>query len=339
MMTIEPAAVPVRPVTGTLTLSGLAVLSGGSWTALQAPLTSTAGWRGGPEFPSGCSATTSTAQAGPSGFTWSLGFSGPCNPALFRQDRPDPLPAMIASVLTGGSSATFTGTGLDGLALNVHPVVQAAAVPGAPGNGVVVDRTYAQRAAYFVNTGLVDEQVWVASGALPVIKARLGAAGVTIISTTTVSDTRALLLRQGPALASVLFLVAAAAAVLLAAGAAVLSLYQAGRRRRYEYAALIAGRVSRRSVRTSVLIEQAVVLGFGAVAGVAAGLGSAALVLRNLPVFLIKPAAPPLLTAPPAGQMLIWLVVALVLLAAAAALAAAALIRAVRPELLREVPP
>lgn len=340
MVTIEPANVPAKPVSGTVTLSGLAVLSGGNWTPLQAPLTSTAGWLGGPEFPAGCaSSTTSQPRAGPDGFTWSVNFSGPCNPALFRQDRPDPMPAVVASPLTSGSLATFGAVGLDGEPLTIRPVALASAVPGAPADGIVVDRTYAQRAAFFVDSGLVDEQVWVAPGALPVIKARLAAAGVTIIGTTTVGDTRALLLRQGPALASVLFLAAAAAAVLLAAGAAVLSLYQAGRRRRYEYAALIAGRVSRRSVRSSVLIEQAVVLGFGAVAGVAAGLGAAAMVLRNLPVFLAKPVAPPLLTEPPAGQMLIWLVIALALLSTAAALAAAALIRAVRPELLREVPP
>jgi putative ABC transport system permease protein len=108
----------------------------------------------------------------------------------------------------------------------------------------------------------------------------------------TAADAEAVLMRQGPALASVLFLAAAAAAALLAAGAAVLGLYQAGRRRSYEYAALIAGRVPRRSLRASVFIEQSVILGFGVLTGVAAGIGSAVLVLRNLPVFLAPPAAP-----------------------------------------------
>lgn len=339
MMSVDPEAVPGGTVQGTFTMSGLAVLSGGNWTPLPAPFASMTGWRTGPEFSSGCASTTSTALASPAGFAWSFTFSGPCDPAAFRQNRPDPLPALVASPVTSGNTANFLATGLDGSALTVHPVALAATVPGAPASGIVVDLTYAQRAAYFVDNGLVAEEVWVAPGALPVIKSRLAAAGISILGTTTIGETRALLLRQGPALASVLFLAAAIAAVLLAAGAAVLSLYQAGRQRRYEYAALIAGRVERRSVWSSVLIEQAVVLGFGAVAGVGAGLGSAALVLRNLPVFVTQPAAPALLSAPPAGQVLIWLLIALVLLAGAATLAAAALVRAVRPELLREVPP
>ena len=146
-------------------------------------------------------------------------------------------------------------------------------------------------------------------------------------------------MRQGPALASVLFLTAAAAAALLAAGAAVLGLYQAGRRRSYEYAALIAGRVPRRSLRASVFIEQSVVLGFGVLTGVAAGIGSAVLVLRNLPVFLTPPAAPSLLFVPSATQVLVPLVVTVVLLAVAVAVATVALIRSARPELLREAPP
>jgi len=218
----------------------------------------------------------------------------------------------------------------------VRPLTLAAALPGAPATGIIVDRTYAQRAASFADASNVSEEVWVAQGSLSAIRAKLVAAGVKVDGVAVASDAAALLMRQGPALASVLFLATAVAAVLLAAGAAVLSLYQAGRRRRYEYAALVAGRVPRRSLRTSVLIEQATVLGFGAVTGVIAGLGSAALVLRNLPVFVTSPAAPPLVFGPPAAQILIWLVIAVAVLAVPATVAAVALIRSVRPELLRE---
>jgi len=137
----------------------------------------------------------------------------------------------------------------------------------------------------------------------------------------------------------VLCLAVAVAAALLAAGAAVLGLYQVGRRRSYEYAALQAGRVPRRSLRASVFIEQAVVLGFGAVTGVAAGLASAALVVPSLPEFLAPPAAPPLLFALPATQVLVPLAVTVVLLAVAVTVATVTLIRSARPELLREAPP
>jgi hypothetical protein len=88
-----------------------------------------------------------------------------------------------------------------------------------------------------------------------------------------------------------------------------------------------------------VFIEQSVVLGFGALTGVAAGIGSAVLVLRNLPVFLTPPTAPSLLSVPSATQVVVPLVVTVALLAVAVAVATVMLIRSARPELLREAPP
>ena len=216
---------------------------------------------------------------------------------------------------------TFSTVGLDGRQLLVKPRGAGGRRARRPAVGVVVDRTYAQRKAFYTNDSLVAEQVWVTPGSLASMRARLAAAGVKIDGMATAADAEAVLMRQGPALASVLFLAAAAAAALLAAGAAVLGLYQAGRRRSYEYAALIAGRVPRRSLRASVFIEQSVVLGFGAVTGVAAGIGSAVLVLRNLPVFLAPPAAPSLLFVPSATQVVVPLVVTVALLAVAVAVA------------------
>jgi hypothetical protein len=253
-------------------------------------------------------------------------------------DTPATLPALVSRQLTSRLQ-TFSTVGLDGRQLLVKPVALAAAVPGAPAVGVVVDRTYAQRKAFYANDSFVAEQVWVTPGSLASMRARLAAAGVKIDGVATAADAEAVLMRQGPALASVLFLAAAAAAALLAGGAAVLGLYQAGRRRSYEYAALIAGRVPRRSLRASVFIEQSVVLGFGALTGVAAGIGSAVLVLRNLPVFLTPPAAPSLLSVPSATQVVVPLVVTVALLAVAVAVATVMLIRSARPELLREAPP
>jgi hypothetical protein len=306
---------------------------------VPAALTSADGWGAAAENQVGCaSSTTGQVQAGPSGLDWSFSAGSACSPALDRHDTPNPMPALVSSQLASDLRAIPT-VGLDGQQLTVRPVALAAAVPGAPATGIVVDRTYAQRAAFFTYAGSVTEQVWVASGALAAVRAKLAAAGVRIDEVATTAQAEAVLMRQGPALASVLFLAAAVAAALLAAGAAVLGLYQAGRRRRYEYAAMIVGRVPRRALRSSVFIEQATVLGFGVVAGVAAGVGSAALVLRNLPEFSAPPASPPLLYAPPVTQVLVPLVVIVALLVAAATLAAVALIRSARPELLREAPP
>ncbi|MBV9206631.1 MAG: hypothetical protein JO037_14855, partial [Actinobacteria bacterium] len=338
MLSIDTPTVTPGQQQGSVTLSGLAVRTGGAWVPMPAALASAAGWAAGAENPAGCSGTGGQVLAGPAGLHWSFRSAGACSPAVDRVDAPAVLPALVSRELTSSRQAVPT-VGLDGRQLTVAPAALVPAVPGAPASGIIVDRTYAQRLAYDSYESLVAEQVWVAPGALAAVRAKLTAAGVRIDGVATTADAEAMLMRQGPALVSVLFLAIAAAAALLAAGAAVLGLYQAGRRRSYEYAALVAGRVPRRSLRSSVFIEQAVVLGFGAATGVAAGLGSAALVLRTLPVFLTPPAAPALVSVPSAAQVVVPLAATVVLLAAAVTVATVTLIRSVSPELLREAPP
>lgn len=337
MVTVDTSQVTAGGKGGML-LSGLSVNSGQGWQPVPGALASADGWAGGAEAPAGCQGTTGQLREDGGGLRWSFTVAGACSPAVLRQDTPNPLPALVAGQLTSGSQPLAT-SGLDGQQLMVKPAVLAAAVPGAPATGVVVDRTYAELAASYTMGQLEIEQVWTAPGALGAIEARLKAAGVGIESVATSANADRTLMREGPALASVLFLAAAVAAALLASGAAVLGLYQAGRRRRYEYAALIVGQVPRRTLRAAVFIEQGTVLGFGVLTGVAAGIGAAALVLRNLPEFIAWPASPPLDFAPPAAPVVIPLVAIAVLLAAAVTAATVTLIRSVRPELLREVPP
>ena len=145
----------------------------------------------------------------------------------------------------------------------------------------------------------MTEQVWVTAGARQLIEARLAAAHVRVLSVQEAGAVAARLGRQGPGLASVLFLADAAAAAVLAVAGAILGLYLSARRRRYEYAALVASGVARRTLRRALLAEQVAVLGFGAVVGIAAGLVAAAVVLPNVPEF-IGPVATPLSYTPPA---------------------------------------
>ena len=191
--------------------------------------------------------------------------------------------------------------------------MQAAAVlpwvPGAPGYGVIIDRRYAELAAGY-NLTIANLQVWLAAGALPIIRPKLMAAHVQIVSSSSAASAAAVLERQGPALASVLFLADAAAAALLAAGAAILGLYTSARRRRYEYAALEASGVRRRTLRAAVLIELAVVLGFGTLVGAVTGLIAARFVLSSVPEFTSPPAAPTLNFVPAVGPVAALLAVA-----------------------------
>jgi putative ABC transport system permease protein len=198
--------------------------------------------------------------------------------------------AIVSAALTGGRHGTFTGVGLDGGPLPVRPVAAAAAIPAAAASGIIVDRRYAELAAAGNLSG-VTEQVWVAVGARQLIEARLAAAHVRVLSVQEAGAVAARLGQQGPGLASVLFLADAAAAAVLAVAGAILGLYLSARRRRYEYAALVASGVARRTLRRALLAEQLVVLGFGAVVGTAAGLAAAA-VLPNVPEFIGPVAAP-----------------------------------------------
>jgi putative ABC transport system permease protein len=332
------AASPPGQQPGGVTLSDLSVDVHGNWRPLPGALAaSRTAWSAGAVAPGpSCAATTgSLAPGGAAETRWSFQVSGGCSAALTRVDVPNPLPALVSSGVPG-SSGPVSALGLDGRTLTIAPVTLAAAVPGAPADGIVVDRTLALRAAYYQESGSVTEQVWTAPGALTSIRAKLAAAGVVISGVATIGQAETTLDRQGPALASVLFVAAAGSAALLAAGAAVLGLYQAGRRRRHEYAALIAGRVSRRSLRASVLIEQLVVLGFGTLTGIAAGLAAAATVLPHVPEFRSPPASPPLLYAPPPVPVGVPLLVAAAILGLAATVAALAVVASARPELLRQ---
>jgi hypothetical protein len=253
-------------------------------------------------------------------------------------DRPYPLPALVAAQTAPRGYSTFQSQGLDGNSVYLRPVALATAIPGAPSNGIIVDRTYAERAAGGVSD-LIQRQVWLAAGAQGSIEPALRRAGVHITGLMTLSSAQATLLRQGPALATVLFLADAVAAAVLAAAAAVGGLYLSARRRRYEYAALAASRINRRTIGGSLLAEQAVVLGFGAVTGLLTGFVATLIAVRNIPEFVTTPLSPPLTYSPSGPDFAILLAAALVILVAAAATASMALVRSVRPDLLREAEP
>jgi putative ABC transport system permease protein len=219
----------------------------------------------------------------------------------------------------------------------MRPAFVVPAVPGAPGNGVLVDRRYAELAAGFDLTQ-VGQQVWLAAGAPPRIRHDLLASGVRVLSQQSMTTAMARLERQGPALASVLFLADAAAAAVLAAVAAILGLYLSARGRRYEYAALEASGIPRRTLRRAVLAELAVVLAFGTLTGTATGLAAARLVLHNVPEFVHQRARPALSYLPQAGPVAAMLAAAVALLVIAALVASFTLIRGVNADQLREAP-
>jgi len=277
-------------------------------------------------------------QAVAAGLNWQFQGRVRQDAILVSVNRPYPLPAVVSGAMLSPGQGLASGVGLDGSPLELRVISAAAVVPGASQSGVIVDRRYAELAAG-ENFPQASQEVWLAAGAQGIIEPRLGAAGLQVLSARSAAAITAIFARQGPALASVLFLADAAAAALLAAGAAMLGLYLSARRRRYEYAALSASGVPRRTLRRAVLTELALVLGFGSIVGVATGLTAAALALRSVPEFITKPAAPPLSYTPSAVPLALLLGAAVGLLIIAAMTASVTLIRGVSLDQLRESAP
>lgn len=266
---------------------------------------------------------------------WSFVAAGGQPATVTVHDHPEPLPALVSSELAG-SNGSVQATGLDGAGVIVAVAGRVPTVPSAPSNGVVVDLTYAERVAGG-NDSPSLAQVWVRGDADRVVRA-LRAAHVNVVGRQSSSRLNDELSRQGPGLASVLFLADAGAAAVLAALAAVLSLSAAARRRRYEYAALAATGATTRSLYSALAIEQLVVIGFGSVIGVVAGLLAIGLAGHSVPEFVNTPSANLVAYQPDAVFLGLTLGAAFVVLLAAAAAAAAALLRSVTPEQLREAP-
>jgi putative ABC transport system permease protein len=324
-----------RPVTGSVTVTSIEVRSrGGRWNPVNAGLSTPGHWQPGGNG----GAAASSVHPGPGGLRWTFRRAPGVNPVAVSVNRPYPVPALIPRAAAPGGADRVQVAGLDGNPLYVHAVALPAAIPGAPGNGILVDRDYAERAAGGT-PAYASQQVWLAPGALGRIQPALRAAGVRIDGVTSAASVRARLGRQGPALATVLFLADALAAAVLATGAAVIGLYASARRRRYEYAALIASRVSRGAIRASLLTEQAAVLGFGAIIGLASGLVATLIAARSIPEFISQPLAPPLRYLPSAADLAVLAGVVLVGGALAVVIASLLLVRSVQPDLLREGEP
>lgn len=329
---------------GSVTLSALSEQQGGTWHRVDAGFTSTARWLEPPPLgpnagPLGSliNGPPGSLTAGPKGLAWNFNVPSDTDAVLTSVNRPTPLPAIAAARLTDSRTGPLAAYGLDGENLPVNVVATLPAVPGAPANGVVVDRSDAELAAND-NVSNAVQQVWLAAGAYARVEPRLVAAGLDIVSVEQQSSTRAALDRQGPGLAAVLFLAEGAAAAALAAGGAILGLYLSARRRRYEYAALSATGLTNRTLLAALAAEQLVVLAYGCLVGIATGIAAAALAIRDVPEFVTAPSAPALSHLPPPGEVAAILAAAVLVILALAGATSVVLIRGVRLDQLREAP-
>ena len=312
---------------GSLTITGIGTGSPGHWAPLPASDLAAGRWYAG-------STRDNQVTSARGGFTWgmrtSAGFA-----TLDYRDRPFPLPAIAADTVTP-RTGPFDASGLNGEDLPVDVVGTVRTTPGAPGTGVVVDLAYAQLAAEGSFTP-TQTQVWLSGDQGPV-EAALRRQGVSIDQISTPGGTDASLRRTGPGLADTLFLAEAGAAAVLAAGTAIAALYLLARRRRYELAALLTVGVPRRQLVTSVVVEQVIVVAYGALVGVAAGLASAAVLLGAVPEFATTPVGVGVATFPPAVPLVPALAGAFLAVLCLSATAAVRLVAGTELTQLREAP-
>ena len=319
-------------ITGAVTIESIQVRGPSGWMAVP-NVTQPHQWRLGVAGEAGSGAgLTQTAT----GLVWPLDFVDHTSSVLTVADRPDPLPALVNSALPGVSGThQLVVTGLDDNSLRIEPITVTSTLPGTLSGVAIVDRTYAERAASGVLSGLVSTEVWVAKGAAPAITTGLREAGVRITATQTAASVAHGYDRQGPGLASAAFANDAVAAAVLAAAGAVMGLVTAARRRRFEYAALRAAGASARAVYAGLFLEQLAVLLVGALGGAAAGLVAAKLAVSRVPEFVTAPAIR--LTYPlPAGVLGIALGAGVGGLVVVAAIASRALLAGAHPDQLRE---
>ncbi|MGI8535363.1 MAG: FtsX-like permease family protein [Mycobacteriales bacterium] len=328
----------IRPVAGSAVLLGVEELRGAAWRRLDTAF-STSRWR---PADAGSDPVEQLRAAGAGLKVTVSASSGAAAPGIGTADVPTPIPAVVTAK-TGASSGgqTVQVPGLDGQPLAVRAVTVARALPSLGDDGAIVDRTYALRSAQFQPGygSYADDEVWLAPNAPTDVAARLATAGVRVLGQDRAADREAQLSRQGPALALGLLLAAGVVAVLLAAGGGVLTLVLLGRRRRYEMAALRLVRVRRSSLLGALLVEQALLLGSGAVLGVLAGLLGARVAVRSVPLYADNPTAPPYIYGARPLDLLAFLGTGGVVVVLAVVVAAAVLLRHADAERLREAAP
>lgn len=328
-LTIEPAS---RIGQAELTINKIEVHTGTGWQTIDAGLNNPESWRAESESDRFAPETNATSDG------LHVAFLTDAPTRLVANTHPPLLPALTVGTI-GPRPTGHHVNGLDGIIHEeVDVVAQANALPGARGTTALVDLQTADRSAFGITSKVVRE-IWVAPGAETRIKQAIQDEGATITAERGISNLEQRFNRQGPGLALALLLVTAAAGAILATARSALGLYTTGRQRPYQFAALTAIGASKREQRTALLIEQAITLGAGILAGTAAGLTAAAITLRRIPQFTNQPTTPPLNYTPDPLVVAAAVGISLVAIAIVVTLTTEAIRRTTKIDQLRQAAP
>lgn len=255
-------------------------------------------------------------------------------------DRPTLVPAVLgtgaARTPLSGIPSAVAGIGLDGAVTALNPVATSAALPRVGASGVLVDLSVALASSDPAQRSGLVQEVWLSAGASgPTITRELAARGVTVTGTATAAGRERDLAGLAPARAVQLAASTSAAGFLLALLVGGAGLLGAGRNRLYELASLRVAGVRDRSLRRAVRAELLTLLTLAVVVGLAVGVGTARLTVRELP-FYVDGGGPPLDTTPDPLVIGVIAGAAVLTVVLVAVVAAWALVRLAGPGRLRE---
>lgn len=312
---------------------------GTSFVPVAAGLADRGGWQVTRSAP-GARSSVAATSAGLSVVYQDL--AGQVEPVIAPADVPDPVPAVVTSIVAAVQTSGATGNtqysilDLDGTALTVNGAMQVAAIPSVGTNAVMVDLDDALR-----DETLPDDysakQVWLsaAAGSGTGIVRRLRAERIDVLSVRTAHSMELQFEEDGPTLAFELFLVVGLASALLATGSLLFAVAVVTRQRAVEAVALRSVGVPRRTLVRAMAGELAIVVATGLVAGTIAGIGAARFSLPSVPEFTGLQPGPSLLFGLPTGALVAVVGAAAALLSIAAAVSIAVVSAASTPDKLR----
>ncbi len=318
-------------VTASVTVDAITQGADGERTALDAGLSAVGRWRPGNDTPDARSRVTGDSA----GLHVDATMTGGADAAIAYGDVPAAVPVVASSRALVPDPGTLAVEDAIGVTARLDLVDTTPLLPAVLDTGVAADVDYL-RAALPAFADSARWEIWLGRDAPADAVDRLRAAGALVERVATVDQRRAVLDRQGPALALDLLLAVAAAAALLTMGATAVAITASGRRRTLELAALRTVGVRRGVLVRAGALEQLALLGVAVVVGIPAGWVVARATMPHVPLFSDPTPVPASWSGAP-GSVLLVAAGFVVLLTAVALVAAVSLVRSAVPTRLREV--
>ena len=217
-----------------------------------------------------------------------LSSTDPADALIAYQDAPVSLPVVVSggSKTNDRATTTFTFPALGADPSPMSVVDRVAQIPRGGSDSVLFDlntaSAIAERTGTLADPTNLQFEVWAGPGAPANLVDKLGSAGIAVLGTSSINDDLAQLSRGAPTLSMWFYLFAGWLALLLAVGVVLLGAFVGADTRIYEYASLKVAGVRPAVLRRAVAREYRSVLGIALIAGVAAGVAAAALMLPSI---------------------------------------------------------